>query len=113
MHSVDSSELAFRTAAMRAFQEAFLRASPVILEPIMKVEVTAPAEFQGAFLFSIVSIISVIRNECTGNIIGGINSRKGVILDSDVRDVDFTLTAEISLNEMFGCEISSLIRLSR
>ena len=48
-HAVDSSELAFRLAAIGAFREAYRAANPVILEPIMKVEVVAPVEFQSAF----------------------------------------------------------------
>ena len=47
-HAVDSSELAFRLAAIGAFREAYLKTKPVILEPIMTVEVVAPVEFQSA-----------------------------------------------------------------
>ena len=86
-HQVDSSELAFRLAAQGAFREAFSRGKPVVLEPIMKVEIVAPLEFQGA-------------------VIGGINQRKGTIVDTEVRDDEFTLQCEVSLNEMFGCESS-------
>jgi elongation factor G len=50
-HAVDSSELAFRLAAISAFREAFLKTKAVILEPIMTVEVVAPVEFQSAFFF--------------------------------------------------------------
>lgn len=82
-HSVDSSELAFRLAAMGAFREAFNKAQPVILEPIMTVEVVAPIEFQGS-------------------VIGAMNQRKGTIIDTEVRDDEFTLIAEVSLNDMFG-----------
>lgn len=49
-HAVDSSELAFFTCAMGSVREAIMKARPVILEPIMKVEVVAPVEFQGEFL---------------------------------------------------------------
>jgi len=80
---VDSSELAFRSAAIGAFREAFPKARPVVLEPVMTVEVVAPVEFQG-------------------NVIGALNQRKGTIVDTDVRDDDFTLTAEVALNDMFG-----------
>jgi len=82
-HAVDSSELAFRLAAIGAFREAYHKAKPVILEPIMTVEVVAPVEFQGA-------------------VIGGLNQRRGSIVDTDVRDEEFTVTAEVSLSDMFG-----------
>lgn len=84
-HVVDSSELAFRLAGQGAFREAFSKASPVVLEPIMKVEIVAPIEFQGT-------------------VIGGLNQRKGTIVDSEARDDEFTLFAEVALNDMFGCE---------
>ncbi|KAI3480527.1 hypothetical protein L1887_57375 [Cichorium endivia] len=82
-HSVDSSELAFRLATAGAFREAYQKANPVILEPKMTVEVVAPIEFQGA-------------------VIGALNQRKGTISDTEVREDEFTLTAEVSLNDMFG-----------
>ncbi|KAM0756639.1 putative nuclear condensin complex protein [Meredithblackwellia eburnea MCA 4105] len=82
-HQVDSSELAFRLAAQGAFKESFPKGKPVVLEPIMKVEIVAPLEFQGT-------------------VIGGINQRRGTIADTDIRDEEFTLTAEVSLNDMFG-----------
>ncbi|GHJ87056.1 hypothetical protein NliqN6_3458 [Naganishia liquefaciens] len=82
-HVQDSSELAFRLAALGAFKEAFNKARPVILEPVMSVEVVAPIEFQGS-------------------VIGALNQRKGTIIDTEVRDDEFTLTAEVALNDMFG-----------
>ncbi|KJA15870.1 hypothetical protein HYPSUDRAFT_71815 [Hypholoma sublateritium FD-334 SS-4] len=82
-HAVDSSELAFRLAAIGAFREAFKLAGPKILEPIMTVEVVAPVEFQSA-------------------VIGGLNTRRGTIIDSEVRDDEFTAIAEVALNDMFG-----------
>lgn len=82
-HVVDSSELAFRLCTMNAFKEAFHNAKPSILEPVMKVEIIAPIEFQGA-------------------VIGGINQRKGTIIDTEIRDDEFTLLAEVALNDMFG-----------
>ncbi|KAG8933508.1 Elongation factor G, mitochondrial [Tulasnella sp. 418] len=82
-HSVDSSEYAFRAAATGAFKECYMKSNPVILEPIMTVEVVAPIEFQGA-------------------VIGGLNSRRGTIVDTEVREEEFTVVAEVSLNDMFG-----------
>ena len=82
-HAVDSSELAFRLAAIGAFREAFKQARGIILEPVMNVEVVAPSEFQS-------------------NVIGGLNTRRGTIVDSEVRDDEFTAVAEVALNDMFG-----------
>ncbi|KAF7298279.1 Elongation factor G, mitochondrial [Mycena chlorophos] len=82
-HIVDSSELAFRNATIGAFREAFRAAAPIVLEPIMKVEVVAPGEFQN-------------------NVIGGLNTRRGTIVDSEVRDDEFTAIADVALNDMFG-----------
>ncbi|EDR02488.1 uncharacterized protein LACBIDRAFT_295443 [Laccaria bicolor S238N-H82] len=82
-HAVDSSELAFRLATIGAFREAFKMAKGVILEPIMNVEVVAPVEFQS-------------------QVIGGLNTRRGTIVDSEVRDDEFTAAAEVALNDMFG-----------
>jgi len=82
-HSVDSSDLAFRTASMLAFKEAFKKARPSLLEPIMKVEIEVPIEFQGA-------------------IIGALNRRKGIVVNTDGRDDYVTITAEVPLNNMFG-----------
>jgi len=82
-HAVDSSELAFRIAAVQAFKQGFLEAGPQILEPIMNVEVSAPDEFQGT-------------------VIGQINRRKGVIVNSENQDGYVIIEAEAPLNEMFG-----------
>lgn len=84
MHPVDSSEFAFRTAGAMAFAEAMNKAAPVILEPIMKVAVTSPNEYQG-------------------NVISTISARKGTILDTEQLEADFTCYCEISLANMFGC----------
>lgn len=88
-HVVDSSELAFRLAVHAAFKEAFAKANPIVLEPRMKVEVLGPTEFQGA-------------------IVGGLNQRKGTINDTETRDDEFTIQADVSLNDMFG--YSSFLR---
>jgi elongation factor G len=81
-HAVDSSEMAFKTAALMGFREAYNGAKPIILEPIMKVEVEAPVEFQGS-------------------IVGQVNQRRGVILETKSDD-NVTITAEVPLNSMFG-----------
>ena len=81
-HAVDSSEMAFKTAALMGFREAYAAAKPTILEPIMKVEVEAPTEFQGS-------------------VVGQINQRRGVILETKSDDV-VTITAQVPLNTMFG-----------
>ncbi|MDE3269263.1 MAG: elongation factor G [Pseudomonadota bacterium] len=82
-HHVDSSELAFKIAARSAFKDAFLRASPVLLEPIMRVEVETPTDFQGP-------------------VQGDLSSRRGILQGSNMRD-DFTvIEAEVPLAEMFG-----------
>lgn len=82
-HSVDSSELAFTQAAVGAFKQAYRKAGPVILEPVMKVSVEGPSEFQG-------------------NVMGSINQRRGLIMSS-TEDGNFTtIEAEVPLSEMFG-----------
>jgi elongation factor G len=81
-HAVDSSEMAFKTAALMGFRESYSGAKPTILEPIMKVEVEAPIEFQGS-------------------VVGQINQRRGVILETKSDD-NVTITAEVPLNTMFG-----------
>jgi len=82
-HAVDSSEQAFKTASIMGFREAYAAAKPVILEPIMKVEVQAPEEFQGS-------------------VMGQINQRRGVIVGSENTEGYVIATAEVPLNEMFG-----------
>jgi elongation factor G len=82
-HAVDSSEQAFKTASIMAFREGYANAKATILEPIMKVEVQAPEEFQGA-------------------VMGQINQRRGVIVGSENTEGYVIATAEVPLNEMFG-----------
>ena len=103
-HAVDSSELAFRLAAIGAFREAFLKTKPVILEPIMTVEVVAPVEFQSAFLSSLFNVLRHILWVALykGAVIGGLNARRGTIIDSEVREDEFSAVAEVALNDMFG-----------
>ncbi len=82
-HPVDSSDMAFQTAALSAFREAYEKASPIILEPIMKVVVEGPTEFQG-------------------NIFGSINQRRGIIVSSTEDGSTSIIEAEVPLSEMFG-----------
>ena len=83
-HEVDSSEMAFRTTALLAVREATEKAGPVILEPIMKVEITVPEEY-------------------TGDIIGQVNARVGNILGMEDRFGNAkAIHAEVPLSEMFG-----------
>lgn len=82
-HAVDSSELAFKIAAAHAFRDAYAAAGPVVLEPVMAVEVRVPAEFQGA-------------------VVGDLNRRKGVVSSSDGDGDDVVLGASVPLSAMFG-----------
>ena len=82
-HSVDSSEMAFRAAATGAFREFYGRARPIILEPIMKVEVEGPQEFQGAVLKSIMQ-------------------RRGTVVGPPEEAGYSRTEAEVPLSEMFG-----------
>jgi elongation factor G len=82
-HEVDSSELAFRMAGIFAMKDACKKANVILLEPIMKVEVTTPDEYQG-------------------DLLGDINRRRGKIVSIDVKDTATILNAEVPLSEMFG-----------
>jgi elongation factor G len=82
-HPVDSSDIAFQQAAIGAFREAYMKARPCILEPIMKVVVEGPTEFQG-------------------NIFASINQRRGVISSSTEDGASSKVEAEVPLSEMFG-----------
>jgi elongation factor G len=82
-HPVDSSDIAFQLAAIGAFREAYGKAKPCILEPIMKVSVESPTEFQG-------------------NIFASINQRRGIISASTEDGTFSRVEAEVPLSEMFG-----------
>ncbi|CAN2040523.1 Elongation factor G 1 [Candidatus Magnetomoraceae bacterium gMMP-15] len=82
-HSVDSSEMAFQAAARGAFREGYRKAKPVILEPIMKVVVETPPEFQGA-------------------VMGSLNQRRGIIVGSQDEGHLCVIESQIPLAEMFG-----------
>ena len=82
-HAVDSSEMAFRTRARDAFREYFTKTKPCLLEPVMAVEIETPSDYQGA-------------------IVGDLNSRRGIILGTEVRDNYAVVKAEVPLANMFG-----------
>ncbi|CAJ1780447.1 unnamed protein product [Sphenostylis stenocarpa] len=86
-HAVDSSELAFKLASIYAFRQCYAASRPVILEPVMLVELKVPTEFQGA-------------------VAGDINKRKGVIVGNDQEGDDSVITAHVPLNNMFGYSTS-------
>jgi len=80
-HSVDSKEIAFVTAGRHVFKKAFLECNPVLLEPIVKMEVTTPQDH-------------------IGDIMGDINSRRGRILSTDIKGRSAIVTAEIPIAEI-------------
>ncbi|HEY9785037.1 MAG TPA: elongation factor G [Candidatus Obscuribacterales bacterium] len=82
-HEVDSSEMAFRIAGSMAFKEGFMKGKPVLLEPVMKVEIEVPEEFMG-------------------DVIGDISSRRGRIEGMDTLDKLSKVRAQVPLSEMFG-----------
>jgi len=82
-HAVDSSDLAFQTAARAAFRDVFQRAKPVIQEPIMKVVVETPSEYQGS-------------------VMGLLNQRRGMIIGAQDEGVLSSIEAQVPLAEMFG-----------
>jgi len=82
-HDVDSSEIAYKIAASQAFQEAARKAKPVLLEPVMKVEVIMPEKFMG-------------------DITGNLNSKRGLIEGMDERGELKVIKAKVPLSEMFG-----------
>jgi len=82
-HAVDSSDIAFQLAAIGAFKEGYKKANPVLMEPIMKVAVEGPTEFQGG-------------------IMGSLNQRRGIIIGT-LEEGEYTaVEAEVPLSEMFG-----------
>jgi elongation factor G len=82
-HDVDSDEISFRMAAIFGFKDGFRKAKPVILEPIMKVEVVTPEEYMG-------------------DVIGDLNRRRGQIQGMEDTPAGKTVAAEVPLSEMFG-----------
>ena len=82
-HEVDSSEMAFKIAGSMAFKEACRKANPVLLEPIMKVDVIVPEDYMG-------------------DVIGDLNSRRGQIQGMEARSGAQQIDALVPLSEMFG-----------
>jgi elongation factor G len=82
-HAVDSSEYAFRAAAKEAFEQAFLKANPQLLEPVMRVEVETPLEY-------------------LGRVQGDLSARRGLLLGSETQANLVTIQAEVPLVKMFG-----------
>jgi len=82
-HAVDSSDVAFQLASVGAFKEGYMKAKPVIMEPIMKVAVEGPSEFQGS-------------------VMGSINQRRGMIIGTTEEGSYTVVEAEVPLSEMFG-----------
>ena len=82
-HAVDSSDVAFQLAAIGAFKEGYQKAAPVLMEPIMKVAVEGPSEFQG-------------------NVMGSLNQRRGMIIGTSEEGNYTVVEAEVPLAEMFG-----------
>lgn len=82
-HPIDSSEIAFRVAARQGFEEAFARAKPTLLEPMMLLEVETPSQF-------------------LGRIQGKLLSRRALLLGTQTRDNEVVIRAEVPLAEMFG-----------
>ncbi|HXF09852.1 MAG TPA: elongation factor G, partial [Desulfuromonadaceae bacterium] len=82
-HEVDSNELAFKMAGIFALKDAFKKAGPILLEPIMKVELTTPDEYQG-------------------DLIGDITRRRGMIVNIEAKQGQTVVNAQVPLAEMFG-----------
>jgi elongation factor G len=82
-HDVDSNELAFKLAAIFAMKDAFKKGGSILLEPIMKVEVETPDEYQG-------------------DIMGDLNRRRGRIMSMEAKSMATVIRAEVPLAEMFG-----------
>jgi elongation factor G len=82
-HDVDSSEMAFKIAGTMAFREAARKANPILLEPIMSVEVVTPEDYMG-------------------DVIGDLNSRRGRVGQMEARGTNKVVTAQVPLSEMFG-----------
>ena len=82
-HVVDSSDLAFQVAARDAFKQAYLKAKPAILEPIMHVEIE-------------------VSTDCQGSVVGDLAARRGIVMGTDIKADTTIITGQVPLAEMFG-----------
>jgi elongation factor G len=82
-HEVDSSDLAFQICARTAMREAFAKTKPVLLEPVMKIEIQCPAQFQGS-------------------VVGNLTARRGIVLGTEVHGPEVRIEGEVPLAETFG-----------
>ncbi len=82
-HEVDSSEMAFQTCARTTMRETFPRTKPVLLEPVMKIEIECPCQFQGS-------------------VVGNLTSRRGMVLGAEVHGPEVRIEGEVPLAETFG-----------
>ena len=82
-HDVDSSDMAFQLTAQECFREYFLKMKPVLLEPVMKLEVEVPTSFQGT-------------------VAGELTSRRGLIIGTEMNPTSAVIEAEVPLAELFG-----------
>jgi len=82
-HEVDSSEMAFQTVARTTMRQMFSKTRPALLEPIMKIEVECPSQFQGS-------------------VVGNLTSRRGIVLATEIHGPEARLVAEVPLAETFG-----------
>ncbi len=82
-HEVDSSDMAFQTCARTAMRETFPRTKPVLLEPVMKIEIECPSQFQGS-------------------VVGNLTSRRGMVLGAEVNGPEVRIEGEVPLAETFG-----------
>ncbi|MEN6406457.1 MAG: elongation factor G [Thermoguttaceae bacterium] len=82
-HEVDSSDMAFQVCAQTAMRETFPKTKPVLLEPIMKIEIECPSQFQGA-------------------VVGNLTSRRGIVLSTEAQGADTRIEGEVPLAETFG-----------
>jgi elongation factor G len=82
-HDVDSSDMAFQVCAQTCMRESFVKAKPVLLEPVMKIEIECPNQFQGS-------------------VVGNLTSRRGLVPSTEASGADTRIEGEVPLSETFG-----------